>query len=363
MQIVFITPSLKTGGGNRVFIELANRLCAEHEITILYPNNSSERHTFAVDPAVRFEAIGPLGRTKAGKLANVFRTIRYANRNFGTARLIFTDPLFAVFSSWLRGRRTYRFIQADDYRIFDDGALLGNGLLLKTYKFLTLRSYRSKKNRFIFNSRFVYETFLRDAGRRDVPLRLVHPAVDGEVFSSGSREAVPGTRICLVARRHPSKGLASFIDVYRNLPDGYREKTDGVVLISHDDLSGLDTEGMTILRPRSDADMADIYRGTGIFVFPSWREGFGLPPLEAMACGCACLISFCGGVDEFARPDENCLMFEPRDAEGLADGLIRLLENGRLRMRIAREGESTAARFSWDRSVRQLLDILNETDI
>ena len=362
MQIVFITPSLKTGGGNRVFIELANRLCVEHEITILYPNNSPERHTFAVDPAVHFEMIGALRRTKVGKLINVFKTIRYANRKFSTACLIFTDPLFSIFSSWLRGEKKYRFIQADDYGIFDDGTLLGKGLVLKAYKFLTRRSYKSKKNRFIFNSRFVYETFCRDSGRRDIPLRIVHPSVDHSVFSTEGRTSV-NTRICLVARRHPSKGLATFIDVYRNLSDRCRERIGKITLISHDDLSAFDTAGMTIFKPESDSGVANVYRDSGIFIFPSWREGFGLPPLEAMVCGCACLVSASGGVDEFARQNENCLMFEPRDARGLADGLIRLLEDEPLRTRLARRGEISTADFSWERSARQFLDILNETDI
>jgi len=362
MQIVFLTPSIKTGGGNRVFIEIANRLCSEHRVAIVYPNNSPERHTFTVDPAVRFVAVGKYRKNKFGKLFNLVETIRYVSRHYASACVVFSDPFLSVFSFFLGNERRFRFVQSDDYRIFDDGTLLGKGLVLKAYKFLTRRSYKSKKNRFIFNSRFVYETFCRDSGRRDVPFRIVHPAVDHSVFSTKGRTSV-NTRICLVARRHPSKGLATFIDVYRNLSDRCRERIGKITLISHDDLSAFDTAGMTIFKPESDSGIANVYRDSGIFVFPSWREGFGLPPLEAMACGCACLISASGGVDEFARQNENCLMFEPRDARGLAGGLIRLLEDEPLRTRLARRGEISAADFSWERSARQFLDILNETDI
>ena len=48
MEIVFITPSIKTGGGNRVFIELANQLCDMHNVSIVYPNNSPEINTFRI---------------------------------------------------------------------------------------------------------------------------------------------------------------------------------------------------------------------------------------------------------------------------------------------------------------------------
>ena len=362
MKITFLTPSIKTGGGNRMFIEIANRLCLEHQIAIVYPNNSPERHTFTVDPAVRFIAIGKLRKNKFGKLLNLIKTIRYASRHHGSAYIIFSDPFLSIFSFFLGNGRRLRFVQSDDYRIFDDGTVLGNGYLLKIYKWLTIRSYRRRKDRFVFNSRFVYETFCRDSGRQGIPFRAVHPAIDHNVFSTEGRTSV-NTRICLVARKHPSKGLTTFIDAYRNLSDRYREKIDKVTLISHDDLSAFDTEGMTILRPGNDSDIANVYRDSGIFIFPSWREGFGLPPLEAMACGCACLISASGGVDEFARDNENCLMFEPRDVSGLTTGLIRLLEEERLRTCLARRGEIAVAEYSWEQSAGQLLDVLNETDI
>lgn len=50
-----------------------------------------------------------------------------------------------------------------------------------------------------------------------------------------------------------------------------------------------------------------------IFISTSWWEGFGLPPLEAMACGCAVILSNSGGVNEYAQLDDNCLMFDPRN--------------------------------------------------
>ncbi len=360
MHIVFITPSPKTGGGNRVFIELANQLCSEHDVTILYPNNSSERHTFPVSPAVHFQPVGKLSNGKVGKLLNLIKTINYANRHYRGCYLIFSDPLFSIFSCLLKGQRLYRFIQADDYRIFDDGAILGNGILLKTFKYLTLRSYRSRKIHFIFNSRYVYETFLKDSKRNDIPYRLVHPAISHQIFSPSERE-LSRTRICLVARKHPLKGLSTFIDAYRMLSEEMKKRIDGITLISHDDLSDFNTSGMEILKPANDNDIANTYCHSAIFISSSWREGFGLPPLEAMACGCACIISDSGGVNEYAVPGQNCLMFPPKNTQALVDCLNQLLNDEALRNRLAHQGEIDSQRFSWETSARQLLDILKES--
>ncbi len=50
-----------------------------------------------------------------------------------------------------------------------------------------------------------------------------------------------------------------------------------------------------------------------IFISTSWWEGFGLPSLEAMACGCALILTDAGGVNEYAIANENCLMYEPKN--------------------------------------------------
>lgn len=66
-KIVFIAPSIKTGGGNRVFIELANILCEEYDISVLFPNNSEEYHTFQKSSNLQYTAIGKKALSKMAK--------------------------------------------------------------------------------------------------------------------------------------------------------------------------------------------------------------------------------------------------------------------------------------------------------
>lgn len=359
MKIVFIIPSLKTGGGNRVVFELSNQLCKNYEVVVLYPNNSSEQHTFLVDSRVRVEGIGAPAKSKIGKLWNVWKCILTLNRTYRKDIQVFSDPLFSVFSYLLRSHQTFRFIQADDYRIFDDGDILGEGLILKVYKKMCLWSYRANI-KYIFNSRFVYQQYCKDSSKTETPYLLVHPALNHQLFypdttcEKGNKEL----KICLVARKHPMKGLATFLDVYHSLPEAVLKRVGRVILISHDDLSSMNTEGMEIVKPSSDEEIASVYRSSDIFISTSWWEGFGLPPLEAMACGCAVITSDAGGVNEYAHDEDNCLMYEPKNAKQLEERLCRLIENEELRKRLAVKGIQTAMQFNWEKSVSHFQDIL-----
>jgi glycosyltransferase involved in cell wall biosynthesis len=112
------------------------------------------------------------------------------------------------------------------------------------------------------------------------------------------------------------------------------------------------------LRASTEAEMAAFYNRCGVFVFPSLAEGFGLPALEAMACGCAVVTTDCGGVSTFARPDENCLMVPPGRPELLAEAIGRLVRDPALRNRLAQQGLATAAGFGRQASLDRLADAL-----
>lgn len=365
-RIYFVTPSIKTGGGNRVFIELANQLCKNNEVIICYPNNSKDINTFEKNPNVKYVTIGKYKETKLGKLLNLFKTIKYLNVENEKSIFIISDPIFSLLTFLMPSKQTYRFIQADDYRIFDDGALLGKGLILKIYKLLCKLSYKDKIN-FIFNSLYTYNQFIKDSKREDIPYSLVYPALNHDIFYENTQETYNNkdvVNICLIARKHPWKGLETFIKVYQAL-DKMIQNRICVTLISHDNLSNFDTDGMQIIKPTSDHQIANIYRNSDIFISTSWWEGFGLPPLEAMACGCSVITSDSGGINEYAVNHLNCLIYPPKDIEQLKQKLILLIEKKELREKLIYQGFLTVKKFNWDESAEQLFNIIynkNEQD-
>ncbi|MDQ6619127.1 MAG: glycosyltransferase family 4 protein [Pseudomonadota bacterium] len=95
----------------------------------------------------------------------------------------------------------------------------------------------------------------------------------------------------------------------------------------------------------SDAELIDLYAGAALFVFPSLYEGFGLPPLEAMACGTPVLVSDRASLPEVVG--DAGVMLNPLDADATATQIQSLLEDPQLRDQYAQRGLSRAAGFTW----------------
>jgi glycosyltransferase involved in cell wall biosynthesis len=99
------------------------------------------------------------------------------------------------------------------------------------------------------------------------------------------------------------------------------------------------------LHPR-DADLRRLYSSAAVFLYPSRYEGFGLPPLESMACGCPVVTTEVGAVSEFAVDRRNALVVQPGDVSGLADRLEELLLAPELRQALSDRGLDTARRYA-----------------
>lgn len=100
-------------------------------------------------------------------------------------------------------------------------------------------------------------------------------------------------------------------------------------------------------RPTDD-EIAELYSSVDIFVFPSHIEGFGLPPLEAMACGTPVVTTDCLGVRDYVKDMENSIMVPPKKPVELAKGIEKLLGNESLMELFKINGPKTAGKFTWD---------------
>jgi glycosyltransferase involved in cell wall biosynthesis len=104
--------------------------------------------------------------------------------------------------------------------------------------------------------------------------------------------------------------------------------------------------------------LAVMYRLAAVFVFPSLYEGFGLPPLEAMASGTPVVTSNVSSLPEVAG--DAAVLVDPYDPHAIADGIERLLTDETLRRDLRAKGVARARQFSWEQSVRRVREIYDE---
>ena len=105
----------------------------------------------------------------------------------------------------------------------------------------------------------------------------------------------------------------------------------------------------------SDAELLQLYNACDIFVFPSYYEGFGLPALEAMACGRAVVCSSTSALPEVV--DGAALLFDPYSVDEMVRAMADLLLDGQLRARMERLGLQRAAHFSWQNAAQRTLEV------
>jgi glycosyltransferase involved in cell wall biosynthesis len=114
----------------------------------------------------------------------------------------------------------------------------------------------------------------------------------------------------------------------------------------------------------TDADLPIYYNAAAVFAFPSLYEGFGLPVLEAMACGTPVISSNVTSLPEVAG--DAALLVDPREPEAFCDALVQVLGDEEVANRLSQRGLEQAARFTWERTARETLavyrDVLNRTE-
>jgi glycosyltransferase involved in cell wall biosynthesis len=106
----------------------------------------------------------------------------------------------------------------------------------------------------------------------------------------------------------------------------------------------------------SDKELIKLYQNAELFIFPSLYEGFGIPPLEAQACGCPVIASNAASMPEILG--NSAMYFNPTDISAIQDVMDAAISNQRLRKSLIEKGFSNVSRFSWEISVQKLYELI-----
>jgi glycosyltransferase involved in cell wall biosynthesis len=178
--------------------------------------------------------------------------------------------------------------------------------------------------------------------------RLLTPIADRPPLVSFAYRSNPHTR--------PEDGLAVLAEVKRRM-----EEAEATVFSPAPPVHETASWMTVLTNPPQKLIVNQIYNRSSVFLCTSRYEGFGLPCIEAMACGAALVTTANGGSADYAVDGETALVCEPGDVAGLADGIERLLRDDELRIRLAQQGmEYIREHFDWDASAGKLEAFLTE---
>lgn len=208
---------------------------------------------------------------------------------------------------------------------------------------------------------------------------VAHPGVDHNLFrpaeasSTGARplrtpHVVRRTvsdrpYLLCVAGADPTKNVGGLIEAFAQLPAELRPQHDLVIV------GDMRRRPEVLARVRQlglegqvrfpgiveDAQLVSWYQGATVFVFPSFYEGFGLPVLEAMACGCPVVSSNRSSLPEVAG--DAALLVDPGQVEAMTGALARLLSDPSLQEALRGRGLAQAARFTWERTAKAVVEV------
>jgi glycosyltransferase involved in cell wall biosynthesis len=183
----------------------------------------------------------------------------------------------------------------------------------------------------------------------------------GEEFTPDGELHEPGYPYLLyVGNQKPHKNLGRLIRALAQLRDASSLRLLLVGQVEPELLGRARTIGvadrLVFLGDVPDERLPALYRGAVAFVFPSLHEGFGLPPLEAMACGTPVVSSLATSLAEVVG--DAAVAVDPLDVGSIAAGIDRIVGDEQLRRDLRARGLAQAARFSWDETARRTLQAL-----
>ena len=213
-------------------------------------------------------------------------------------------------------------------------------------------------------------------GLREDEVSIVYPGVDRARFhplpaeqaaAVAAKFGIDRPYVLFTGTLEPRKNILGLLRAYLQLPADLRDAHALVIAGGKGWLDREITEGLAELERGGarvtrtgyvdDDDMPGLFSGASAFVFPSFYEGFGIPPLEAMACGTPVIVSRTSSLPEVVG--DAAEFVDPHDGSSIAAALERVLRDAGRRHELSVAGQARAERFDWRTEAGKLREIIH----
>ncbi len=218
----------------------------------------------------------------------------------------------------------------------------------------------SRASRLIAVSETTAKDVVKFLGIPRARVTVVHEASEPWFSAEGPSADLTLPYFIHVGGTHPSKNIGTLVTAHAMLRERTSQRVKLLVVgVSRDKLPPRVGEGVEVRSQVSDEELAAYYRGALALVCPSVIEGFGLPVLEAMACGTPVIVSSTTATGEVAG-NAGILLEDPSDACELADRMCELVDRPGLRSKHSRAVLERALTFSWETTTARTLGVYRD---
>lgn len=340
MKVCFVVPHLKIAGGIRVVLTYTRELSQKHQVTILVVENSRWQRWLKNTLPFKIDWFGPLPGVKVVfvKISDIALSLSYLKPEVVVAD---SWPMAKALGSITGSFKKFHLIQHDERLYHGDPEVV-----TKTYTLPITK---------IVVASWLQEMLTKEFNQSSI---LLLNSIDRDIFKPNPPVKLDDGLVRVLILDHPYKWKGTEEGV--NLVQSLKLKYPHLRLIGfgsrHKDPKYNYDE--YYFSPQQE-DLAKIYSRADIYLCPSWDEGFGLPSLEAMACGTAVVTYDNGGSRDFAKDGETALVAGRQDYGELKAKLEQLISDKELRQKIAQNGLSLVNSWpTWSEQALKLEKIL-----
>lgn len=350
MKITFLLPHVRLSGGVKALLEYANRIYAmNHEVQIIIPAESHKWYRLGKLLNTRGKQPTVLDPKSVDWFDNQVPITLLPSNNSG-----FIPPAdILIATAWQTAEFAARLSRETGKKFY----------FIQHYESLWMRDKKraEKTYRLPFQKIVIshwLKQILADNFQQEAEV-LVTP-VDRNLFFCKEKVWNTPPRVCLLHHDYDWKGFREGIAAIQKVRA--QGKPFDLVIFGEklkDPQELFDRAGFEFeyhFRPTRD-QVGALFSSCDIYICPSWHEGLGMPPMEAMACRSALVTTDTGGSRDYAIHGETALVSPPKDIDALANNLATVLNDPPLLQRLSENGEKKIREFDWKENCQRLTDL------